>query len=350
MTPSGKKNTPVYRQIEHELKRYIAENHLKKHELLPSEWQLAALHGVSVGTVRKALDNLVMEKVIYRRHGQGTFVAPRIRKGKILLVPNQDSVSLGVHDDYFTFFLGALTEANTGDSSCEPLIVELEDFLANLDDLPMIYPEIAGVIFFRGFNNYELACEALRRQALPCLYYGPNLHEGKDDDIPAVYHDETAIAALLADYLVSQGIRRVSGIGNGQLIGRCRLDLFAAAAAKRGLEFREAPPDIFDDHRRLRLLAAEDEVFLCAVDRVAIRLIQVLERQLHLRVPDDIRVIGVDNVPAGQELQPGLTTVDLCSYDNGRLCLRRFSEAIAAGETEPFKINGKVGLIRRESC
>ena len=67
---------PVYRRLENEVKRYIAVHHLKRHDRLPSESQLAAEYGASIGTVRKALNNLVAENIIYHRHGQGTFVSP----------------------------------------------------------------------------------------------------------------------------------------------------------------------------------------------------------------------------------------------------------------------------------
>ena len=42
---------------------------------MPSESELGATFGVSVGTVRKAVDGLVAEHVLVRRQGRGTFVA-----------------------------------------------------------------------------------------------------------------------------------------------------------------------------------------------------------------------------------------------------------------------------------
>ena len=265
-------------------------------------------------------------------------------------MPNRNDVTSTAYDDYFTFFLGALSESNAADLPCEPFIVEQPDFLANLADLAMIYPEIAGVIFFRGFSNYEQAKETLERQQLPYLYYGPNLNSAHDPAIPAVYHDEAAIAALLADFLAGENIRRVIGVGNRQVIGQCRLELFAVEAERHGIEFSAESPDFVNDRRRLRRLAAEADAFFCTVDMVGIELMQLLERELRLRIPDDIRVIGIDNAPASETIRPGLTTVDLCNFENGRLCLRRLSEAIIAGSREPFKLNGSIRLIRRESC
>lgn len=44
-------------------------------DMLPSEFELADRFGVSQGTVRKALDDLVSAQVLSRRQGKGTFVA-----------------------------------------------------------------------------------------------------------------------------------------------------------------------------------------------------------------------------------------------------------------------------------
>jgi GntR family transcriptional regulator len=43
--------------------------------MLPSEQQLAAEFGVSQGTVRKALDSLTADNLLFRCQGRGTFVA-----------------------------------------------------------------------------------------------------------------------------------------------------------------------------------------------------------------------------------------------------------------------------------
>ena len=109
---------PVYRRLENEVKRHIADRRLKRHDRLPSESQLAAEYGVSIGTVRKALNNLVTEKIIYRRHGQGTFVSPRSRKGRILVVAGRYGADSGLGEDFLNFLFGALDEANSADLPC----------------------------------------------------------------------------------------------------------------------------------------------------------------------------------------------------------------------------------------
>ena len=341
---------PVYRRLENEVKRYIAVHHLKRHDRLPSESQLAAEYGASIGTVRKALSNLVAEHIIYRRHGQGTFVSPRSRKGRILIVPGGPGIVKSLTDDYFSFLFGALDEANTADLPCEPALVDYDDFFRNLDDVKMIYPETVGVIFFRGHENLVKAQSSLARQELPILFYGPNIYEEKPLHYSAVYSNESAVAALLADYYVSRGFRRVLLLREEMPITRTRGRLLGVELSLRNLEWEEADWEKLQlNPESLRKMVGRFDVISCGRAEKAIEVIQMLERDLGLRVPDSVAVAGIDNTAPAWALRPRLTVVDLCNAENGRLCIRRFSELVTGGGHN-FHLDGKLKLIARESC
>src|SRR5574343_554366 len=66
---------PLYQQVKRQVLERIAEGEWASNELLPSEWDLADQFDVSQGTVRKALTELVVDGVLYRQQGRGTFVA-----------------------------------------------------------------------------------------------------------------------------------------------------------------------------------------------------------------------------------------------------------------------------------
>jgi GntR family transcriptional regulator len=66
---------PLYAQIKSDLIRRIGEGEWISCQALPSEWELAEQLGVSQGTVRKAMTELVAQGVLIRRQGLGTFVA-----------------------------------------------------------------------------------------------------------------------------------------------------------------------------------------------------------------------------------------------------------------------------------
>jgi GntR family transcriptional regulator len=66
---------PLFRAVKRELLRRHRGRHGAARRRLPSEAELAAGFGVSVGTLRRAVDELVAEHILVRRQGRGTFVA-----------------------------------------------------------------------------------------------------------------------------------------------------------------------------------------------------------------------------------------------------------------------------------
>jgi GntR family transcriptional regulator len=66
---------PLYHQLKELLKARISAGVWKIGQMIPSENELATTFGISSGTVKKALFELVRDGAIVRRQGKGTFVA-----------------------------------------------------------------------------------------------------------------------------------------------------------------------------------------------------------------------------------------------------------------------------------
>jgi GntR family transcriptional regulator len=66
---------PLYKEVKSRLTRSLAAGEWKPGEAIPSESRLAAQFNVSIGTIRKAIDELVAERILVRQQGRGTFVA-----------------------------------------------------------------------------------------------------------------------------------------------------------------------------------------------------------------------------------------------------------------------------------
>lgn len=65
---------PLYKEVKNRLMRGLVAGEWKPGQAIPSEWQIAGRYGVSVGTLRKAVDELVAERIVQRRQGSGTYV------------------------------------------------------------------------------------------------------------------------------------------------------------------------------------------------------------------------------------------------------------------------------------
>lgn len=68
-------SAPAYSRLQHALAQKINAGEWKSGEQIPPERRLAEEYSLSVGTVRKALEQLVLAGYCYRVQGKGTFVA-----------------------------------------------------------------------------------------------------------------------------------------------------------------------------------------------------------------------------------------------------------------------------------
>ena len=86
------------------------------------------------------------------------------------------------------------------------------------------------------------------------------------------------------------------------------------------------------------------EVLLCMSDRIALAAIQAA-RGLGLRVPEDVRITGFDDIPESSTQHPSLTTVHQQSLVKGRTAAKMF-----LGNLEDQSLILPTQLMIRESC
>lgn len=77
--------TPLYLQLADALRSRINEGMMRVGDALPSERELSQITRISRVTVRKAIDTLLREGLLSRRHGSGTYIAPRIEQPAAVL-------------------------------------------------------------------------------------------------------------------------------------------------------------------------------------------------------------------------------------------------------------------------
>ena len=88
---------PLYKQVYDLLTSRLVDGSWQPSQLIPSEMALADELGVSQGTVRKALNQMVTEKMLERRQGKGTFVVEHTQESSLfrffrLREPNGESL------------------------------------------------------------------------------------------------------------------------------------------------------------------------------------------------------------------------------------------------------------------
>ncbi len=178
-------------------------------------------------------------------------------------------------------------------------------------------------------------------------------------DFPAVISTNRIGAMSAMEYLLGLGHRRIGFIGG-------RPDLQSAVRRLQGYKdsLQEAgipiDPDLIQSGdftqqagyvgaRRLLSLPDPPTAIFAANDKSAIGVIEAV-RELGLRVPDDISVVGFDNIDEAAYINGGLTTVDQALDEMARTAVQLLMDLINGKTLDKMLYRIPTRLVIRSSC
>jgi len=161
-----------------------------------------------------------------------------------------------------------------------------------------------------------------------------------------------------AEHLLALGHRRLAVIGGSRrhLYSQARIDGFRSAAAQAGIDL---PDDrvIHSDWKRegaaeattalLQNPQAPTGIFACA-DNMALGVYDAAA-MLDLRIPEDLSVVGFDDLPEAQWVHPALTTVRQPIAEMGEAALRMLLRIMADPPQDAPREELATRLIVRDS-
>jgi Transcriptional regulators len=178
------------------------------------------------------------------------------------------------------------------------------------------------------------------------------------DDIPYVTSDNYAGGALATRRLIARGCRKLayfSGNLGLDVLPNQRCEAFLAESKAGGAEavVIQTDKDVFDFSQYERLV---DELFtelpdvdgVFASDVKAAHVIQAC-RRLGKRVPEDVKIVGYDDIQLASLFVPRLTTVHQPIAEMGRRAVELLVDMIA-GKSVPMANVLPVCLVLRESA
>lgn len=200
------KPEPIYNQIKNLILSKIASGEFKPHDQLPSERDYQILSGASRQTVRRALDELVHQNILYRKPGKGTYVADQVSDLPLFSVTGSFThLAYSPEHDYRIISLEKLT--------CPPSV-------ARIFQLPASSP----IVFIEQLALVREEARFIHRSYLP-LNVGEKLLHIKQIDLsvlemlilfcdqkPAVSRD------LLTPGVADQHDSQILGIENNALV------------------------------------------------------------------------------------------------------------------------------------
>lgn len=140
--------SPLYYQLEEEIKEAIQKLELAPGEMIPSEKEYTEKYEISRMTVRQAISNLVNDGYLYRQRGKGTFVAQQKLEQPLQGLTNfsEDMISRGFEPSTRVI---SFNEVKADDDLAAKLEVEAGNPIFELirvrlaDQLPMAYERLS---------------------------------------------------------------------------------------------------------------------------------------------------------------------------------------------------------------
>lgn len=347
---------PLYRQIYNDINERIMKGEYALGSMLPSEKQLCAMYGVQRATVRKALDLMVEEGKITKLQGLGSSVVD----------PNSTTSQENKKNLLFLIQRGIDNE----DRIIEPFNAKL---MATIDHecskrgFSLLYKSFSSDDTADGLVKTCNPCGVFYTNSLPTEIYTGLLHKGipvvlvnvSHPFYPSVCLDNRGAAKMVVDYLYELGHMDIGFIG-GRMetqIRLGRLNGYREALEKHGIPFNpdwvlECGWSNEEGRRAFRELCKREKLptaIFAANDSIGIGIIMEAA-SMGISVPDDISVVGFDNIDQSSYVKPSLTTVAV-DYDlMARAACMLMMDMIEHNNFD-LKVNVyvPVSLIERES-
>ncbi|MDD5077082.1 MAG: LacI family DNA-binding transcriptional regulator [Sphaerochaetaceae bacterium] len=200
--------------------------------------------------------------------------------------------------------------------------------------------------------------EMLKANIANLVYAGVNkIGNGIDE----VLCDAREAVLYAIDHLINLGHRSIGFIGptkkKHRVFNEHRYEGFLDAMKNHGLAVNpdyvvETMLTASDGYESMQVLIKRNHMptaVFCGNDTVALGVMKALDEH-QIRIPEDISIVGFDNIETVRYLKPALTTIDIPKQELGRLAVKVLLDRIESKREYSIKVNLPFTLIVRESC
>jgi len=354
---------PKYRQIWNSLKSAIETGDYAPGVRLPSEFELVKSYGASRVTVSRALKELQNGGYISRRAGSGTYVResgattytfglliPELGQTEIFEPICQGMVAAQQEYNHLLIWGPQLDSATVS-------VEKAKEACARL-----IASRVSGV-FFAPIEATPLKNEvnlaivaALKKAGIAMVLLDRDIFDYPErSNLDVVGIDNRRAGCVVTRHLLRAGCTRIVFLGRPDLAPSCIArsvgyrDALANSQEKMGSAFIERldPSDktavqrVLERHR--------PDGIVCSNDRTAALLMRTLT-ELNVEIPEEIRIVGFDDVKYASLVAAPLTTIHQPCDQLGAAAIRAMAERIANAEMPARDILVDFRLVVRESC
>jgi LacI family transcriptional regulator len=359
---NSQRGTNIASQLSSQLVWLIATGALKPGERLPSIRAMATRLGIHHHTVRAAYRQLEAQGMLETRQGSGSRVLAYEPQRLARLAGETRTHTIGVLlPGLSNPFYQAVLEGIEESAEEEGALV----FVGNTHDDPLVQARyftrlaakrVDGILIVSQEADWlERDRDGRVGDGLPVVSLDC---PGEPGDVVLI--DLEGAGYLATRHLIEHGHRRI-----GLVTYAARLDNVAPiengylrALEEVGVELREdwiGRAGGFDagagEAAAGRLLSGEDRpsAIFAITDLMAVGVLRIA-KSLGLSIPQDLALVGFNDIPLAGLLDPPLTTVRAPAAELGRQGMRLLQRRISGGQGQPERIMLPVSLVLRMSC
>ena len=337
----------------------IATGEFVPGEKIPSERKLCEMFSVSRTTIRRAIDELAAEGVLVRIPAKGTYVA------ESSLANTQNTGNIGfircfrrsplssINDDVFYPRILAGVEAVISKNGYHCLVQSVNENDFTEQTVAQLTQKVDGLICCELRSQRFL--DTLRASRLPIVLVSPSLTPSSVDMVE-ISNREGAVTAV--NHLIEHGHRRIAFVGGSpnSRPSKVREAGYIQALRDNGLPVRSEYLSS-NGWKRTDGCAAMEEILKCdprptavfaASDLLALGAYDAVEKA-GLRIPEDISIIGFDNIDMAAEARPALSTIHVRKLEMGQVAARLILEQLTGQRDYPLRVVVPTVIVPRGS-
>jgi len=316
----------VYGNLVEIIKSRIISGEYQYRTLLPREVDLSVEFNVSRKTLRKALGILEQDGWLLRKKRVGTYVLNPLDHSYIHVIFSSSPEAKSSQSDYnlhvrLGLFQGIIERAAKYNIQIIPHIIPPYQKLSSKTIKSLVdYNDFCNGIIFSSFGGYEELIETLHAHRKP--YVIARSLMCKYNCIIADYEYGVKLAF---DQFIADGHSRIGMLVPYELnspFRQIRLNAYKKLTKKYSLEedliykadINNDTNDVIDE---ITNSTNAPSAILAANDWLAINLLKEASKA-GINVPEDLSIIGFDNIPQSQMTNPPLTTVETKRVEAGR--------------------------------
>jgi DNA-binding LacI/PurR family transcriptional regulator len=313
---------PLYQQVAADIRQQIIAGTMPVGTQLQPIRELATSYGVSIITIHKALSGLVAEGILHSRVGKGTFVAVRPAPHGVRLGETLGFVLRDLSSPFFSLVAHAAQQRADAVgfgllfSSSSNRLDREDEQIRRFRDL-----NVNGLIIVSMSRTYRISEPIRELHDAGFPYVMVSYTEG--DDVPFIGMDLDKAGYVATQHLIAMGRRRIGYIGDSfrSIMGELRGRGYRRAMREQGLpqeaafQFEYPFEGEWNDFRsgyaigeQVAAVADKPDAMFVFNDIGALGFMEALLDR-GVRVPDDIAIVGLDDIELSARARVPLTTV-----------------------------------------